>query len=104
MCNCCNVDNLFWDDTVLFHPYADDDVFTFCATRLSAAWNLRKAELAEAVRDQLQEKDLKTRKAVAEVHLLHFHEHWGFFSRLHLDELLWVEMTQSFIIKANDTL
>ncbi|CAK9194427.1 unnamed protein product [Sphagnum troendelagicum] len=36
-------------------------------TRLSAAWNLRKGELAEAVRDQLQEKDLKTRKAVAEL-------------------------------------
>jgi hypothetical protein len=46
-------------------------------TRLSAAWNLRKAELAEAVRDQLQEKDLKTRKAVAEVHLCNCMNIWG---------------------------
>ncbi|KAG0560676.1 hypothetical protein KC19_9G004300 [Ceratodon purpureus] len=36
-------------------------------TRLSEPWGLRKVELVEAVGDLLQEKDLKTKKAVAEL-------------------------------------
>lgn len=39
----------------------------FMFDRLSEPWGLRQVELVEAVGDLLHEKDLKTKKAVAEV-------------------------------------
>lgn len=39
----------------------------FIFNRLSEPWGLRQVELVEAVGDLLHEKDLKTKKAVAEV-------------------------------------
>lgn len=39
----------------------------FIYNRLSEPWGFRKVELLEAVGDLLQEKDLKTKKAIAEV-------------------------------------